>query len=99
MKELVDFARIIYPSKAKTETQIEIIPEDMLSLIKIDTKAGEYFGDVTLERLENNVVIFHGKPISGDSGKLKTLENQELKVVLRNCEIIVRNSDSTALNS
>ena len=100
MKELVDYARIIYSNPINEKTIIEVIHEDLFSYENMGGSLGEYYHDVILEKKENNIIIFQGKKIREVIQKKGEILNDRIYTIsLHNCEIIVRNSDSTALNS
>jgi hypothetical protein len=101
MKELVDYARIIYSNPLNEKTIIEVIYEDQFSYKNMEVSLGEYYQDVILEKKENGVIIFQGKKIQETIQKKKeeSLNNKYYTFPLYNCEIIIRNSDSITLNS
>ena len=101
MKELVDYARIIYSNPLNEKTIIEVIYEDQFSYENMGVSLGEYYQDVILEKKENGVIIFQGKKIRETIQKKngESLNNKCYTIPLYNCEIIIRNSDSTTLNS
>ena len=100
MKELVDYARIIYPNPLNEKTIIEVIYEDQFSYENMGGNLGEYYQDVILEKKENGVIIFQGKKIRETIQKKgENLNDKHYTIPLYNYEIIVRNSDSTTLNS
>ena len=101
MKELVDYARIIYSNPLNEKTIIEVIYEDRFYYENMEVSLGEYYQDVILEKKENGVIIFQGKKIRETIQKKneESLNNKYYTIPLYNCEIIVRDSDSMALNS
>ena len=75
MKELVDYARIIYSNPLNEKTIIEVIYEDRFYYENMEVSLGEYYQDVILEKKENGVIIFQGKKIRETIQK----KNEEFK--------------------